>query len=122
MDAIAWELTAEPSAILPMARRGDFALWIVAHNVSPGVTDTSRDGLSYEVNGVESTMLEMAFGNGGRERRWGALPPGETVREARGGRSDPSFGESLFPRPGDYHVVARQRGHVVATLDVRIAP
>ncbi len=119
---IAWELTADPSTTLPMAKRGEFVLWIVAHNPSSAVADTERNALSYEVDGVQSMMLAMAFGNGGRARTWSALPPGETLREARGGRTDPTFGESLFPRPGDYHLAIRLRGRVVATLDVRISP
>jgi hypothetical protein len=119
---IAWDLTAEPSTAFPMAKRGDFKLWIVARNDAPAVADTERDALRYEVNGSESTMLEMAFGNGGRDRRWYALPPTQTLREARGGSTDPTFGESLFPHPGDYRLTLRREGRVVATLDVRVSP
>jgi hypothetical protein len=122
VDGIAWELTADPSTTLPMAKRGEFKLWIVARNVSSAIADTHRHGLSFEVNGAGSIMLDMAFGNGGRVPTWSALPPGENLREARGGSYDPSFGESLFPGPADYLLTLRQRGRVVATLDVRISP
>ena len=119
---IAWELVATPSATFPMAKRGDFELWIVAHNLGPGVQDTARDRLAYRVNGKESMMLAMAFGNGGREREWSALPPGKTLREARGGSTDPSFGQSLFPAPGDYHLTIEELGRLVAALDVHVSP
>jgi hypothetical protein len=119
---IAWELAAAPSASFPMSKRGEFELWIVARNGGPTVEDTERDALSYEVNGRTSLMLALAFGNGGRDRRWAALPPGQTLREARGGKTDPTFGESLFPTPGEYRLTLRQGDRVVATLGVRVVP
>jgi hypothetical protein len=120
-DPIEWQLTT-PVTTFPMGDRGAFELWIVAHNAGTPPADTRRNGLEYLVNGQPSRMLAMAFGNGGRERRWAALPPGETVREARGGPTDPSFGQGLFPAPGDYDFTLQQDGRVVAKLHVRVAP
>jgi len=119
---IAWDLTAEPSTAFPMRKRGEFELWIVARNDAPTIADTERNALRYEVNGQDSMMLTMAFDNGARDRRWRALPPGETLREARGGSGDPTFGQELFPAPGDYHLRLRRDGQVVAGLDVRVSP
>jgi hypothetical protein len=67
-------------------------------------------------------MLAMAFNNGLRERTWSALPPGQTLREARGGTTEPDVGESLFPTPGAYHLTIETFGRVVAALDVRVLP
>jgi hypothetical protein len=103
-----------------MADRGTFELWIVAHNAGTLPTDTQRHGLAFQVNGKGSLSLSMAFGNGLRERRWSALAPGDTVREARGGPTDPVFGEELFPSPGDYELGMLQGGRVLATLKVRV--
>jgi hypothetical protein len=121
VDPIDWELTA-PTTTLPMADRGGFELWIVARNASTRPADTRRDGLEYTVNGHPSLMLSMAFGNGLREARWTALPPGETLREARGGPTEPGIGQGLFPAPGDYDLALRQDRRVVAALHVRVVP
>jgi len=119
-DPIAWQLATDPPPPLPMARRGELALWIVAHNGGSRRADTRRDQLEYLVNGQRSLMLAMAFGNGLREERWSMLAPGDTIREARGTGSDPSFGESLFPAPGDYVLELRQGGRPVATVKMQI--
>jgi hypothetical protein len=121
-DPIAWQLAVDPSTTLPMSRRGELALWIVARNSGSHPADTRRDRLEYLVNGQPSMMLAMAFGNGVREGRWSELAPGDTIREARGTSGDPSFGESLFPAPGDYVLELRQDGHPVADLRMQITP
>ena len=119
---IVWALEGKPSTTFPMAKRGEFELWIVAHNLGPDTEDTARNGLRYRVNGQESLMLVMAFNNGARERTWSALPPGQTLREARGGTTESDVGESLFPTPGAYHLTIEMMGRVVAALDVRVLP
>jgi hypothetical protein len=118
-DPIEWQLTA-PVTTFAMADRGTFELWIVAHNAGTRPADTRRDGLEYLVNGQPALVLAMAFGNGLREMRWAALPPGETLREARGGPSEPSIGQRLFPGPGDYDLALHQDGHAVASLHVSV--
>jgi hypothetical protein len=119
-EPVEWQLTATPATLFPMADRGTFQLWIVAHNAGTVPADTERHRLAFQVNGKGSHSLSMAFGNGLRERRWNALAPGDTVREARGGPSDPVFGEELFPSAGDYELAMLQGGRVVATLNVRV--
>lgn len=119
-EPIEWQLTGAPATTLSMADRGTFELWIVAHNTGTVTADTQRHRLTFQVNGNGSLSLSMAFGNGARERRWNALAPGDTVREARGGSTDPVFGEELFPSPGDYELAMLQGGRTVATLNVRI--
>jgi hypothetical protein len=118
-DPIEWQLTASATT-LRMEDRGELELWIVAHNIGLHVADTRRDGLEYLVNGRPSFVLPMAFGNGVREERWSALRPGDTVREARGGPTEPDIGRELFPAPGDYDLTLRQDGHSVASLHVRV--
>jgi hypothetical protein len=121
-DPIMWQLTADPATRLKMAGRGAFTLWMVAHNAGARATDTRRDSLEYLVNGRPSLTLAMAYGNGLREVRWTALEPGDTVRDGRGSSSDPTFGTSLFPAPGDYELVLKQDGRAAASLLVRIDP
>jgi hypothetical protein len=121
-DLVVWQLGADPGTTLPMSARGGFALSIVARNDGPRAVDTRRDRLAFLVNGRPSMMLSMAFGNGARERRWSALAPGDTVREARGTSADPSFGAALFPAPGDYAIAIEQDGRPVAHVQVRISP
>lgn len=112
---IAWRLTAEPAtATITMAQRRTFRIWMEARNVGGRVEDTRRDALEWLLNGQPSRTAAMAFGNGGREAAWGALPPGTTVREAR------DMGESLFPAPGSYELVVRRGGREVARLRVRV--
>ncbi len=118
-DPVEWQLTAAATTF-PMADRGTFELWIVAHNAGTVPADTERHRLAFQVNGKGSHSLSMAFGNGLCERRWNALAPGDTVREARGGPADPAFGEGLFPSPGDYELGMLQGGRVLATLKVRV--
>lgn len=111
---IAWRLLVLPSTF-PMSRRGAVRIRIVATNTGHTTVDPERDPLEIHVNGQSSMEANMAFGNGGREARWSALPAGETVEEDR-------VGLELFPRPGNYdlvlHVpagdVARTRVHVTA--------
>src|SRR5277367_2907027 len=63
-DPIEWQLTATPASTFPMADRGAFELWIVAHNAGTVPTDTQRHRLAFQVNGKGSLSLSMAFGNG----------------------------------------------------------
>jgi hypothetical protein len=118
-DPIEWQLTVS-SASFPMSASDEFELWIVARNIGQQVADTRRDQLEYLVNGRASLLLPMAFGNGARGERWMALPPGATIREARGGPGEPSLGRALFPAPGDYDLTLRQDGRTVASVRVRV--
>lgn len=118
-DPIEWQLMAS-STTFTMSARGDFMLWIVARNTGEQPADTRRDRLEYLVNDHPSFDLPMAFGNGLREERWLALPPDETIREARGGPNDASFGRALFPAPGAYDLSLRQGGRTVASLRVHV--
>ena len=67
------------------------------------------------VGGASSHLLNLAFGNGAREARWSALPPGDEVSDQR------NVGPRLFRAPGTY-VVAFRHGAAMTELKVTVTP
>lgn len=113
-QSVFWSLETTPnSPTIALRQRAGFSLWLVARNGGGTTVDTQRDRLEWYVNGAQSMELAMAFGNGGRTQKWGALGSGETVREAR-------QGEWLLPRAGRFVFSIRMNGVEVARRVVTV--
>lgn len=111
--AVSWEMTASASS-LTMAERARWRLNIAATNHGPSAVDPERHRMSFTVNGAQSMVMDMAFGNGLRGPEWGSLPPGATARDAR------ELGPSLFTAPGNYDITMLYDGAPVTTLHIRV--
>ncbi|MCE9579034.1 MAG: hypothetical protein K8W52_38270 [Deltaproteobacteria bacterium] len=103
-----WQLRAVPPR-LTMKDRAAFRLRIEVTNTAAAPVDASDGYATFTLDGQASQALDLAFGNGGREARWRALPPGDTVSDER------AMGEDLFPAPGAYAISAAIDGVRVAT-------
>jgi hypothetical protein len=95
-----------------MSNRAQFILRRRVTNTGTTAADAMTPSASFTVNGAPSMELDMAFGNGARENRWQALPPGESAFDER------EMGESLFPAPGQYTLTMTVDG---ANSTVRVA-
>jgi hypothetical protein len=109
---IRWGLSCTP-AKLTMATRDQLNVEIKATNETRETLDTLRHWLSFKNEG--NGRLSMAFGNGHRDKKWTALPPGETLTESR------MMGESLLPRVGDIQIALFSDG-ATATCTVHVDP
>lgn len=108
-----WQLRALPPR-LSMTDRAAFRLRLEVTNTAAAPLDASDGYATFTRDGQASHALDLAFGNGAREARWAALPPGDTVGDERG------MGEELFPAPGTYAIAATVDGvTVTATIEVR---
>jgi hypothetical protein len=112
--AITLELYARPSTI-SAANMDDFLLGFIVRNIGPQVIDPQLDHSELRVNGVPSHDWSMALMNSGREQKWYALPPGESVEGAWG------LARMLFPQPGDYKLILTV-GSVSSAVEVRVTP
>jgi hypothetical protein len=121
---VRWRLEAAP-ALLTMAQLEQFQLTVRATNQGTSTVDPQHMGCgqgsnpclssSWRLNGGADFALGLAFGNGVREQRWSALPPGETVSDSR------RMGESLFSAPGRY-TITYQHGSATASAEVIVKP
>jgi len=103
---ITWAIEVSPARV-SMAHRDKVRVTIRATNTTSAVRDPQRDPLDVLVDGKSSMELSMAFGNGGRERAWSAIPPGRTVEDARSGME-------LVDAPGDHVIAIVHDGHELA--------
>ncbi len=92
-------LRAEPLQ-LSVAERKYFKISIAAKNRGDGTIDPRLYNAKLFVNGQVSKAWSLAIGNGKREAKWFALPPGQTVSMTWS-----SLGESLLTGPGDFSLV-----------------
>lgn len=113
-SGLRWTITAHP-ARLTMAERATFRLRRTATNEGSGPLDAMHSSATFTFNGEASMALDLAFGNGAREMRWTAVPPGESVFDER------EMGESLFPAPGTYRIAMTVEG-TTSTAEVRVDP
>lgn len=113
-SGLRWTITAHP-ARLTMAERATFRLRRTATNEGIGPLDAMHSSAQFTLNGEASMALDLAFGNGAREMRWTAVPPGESVFDER------EMGESLFPAPGTYRIAMTVEG-TTSTVEVRVDP
>ncbi|MBL8741730.1 MAG: hypothetical protein JNK04_11570 [Myxococcales bacterium] len=109
---IRWGLSCTP-AKLTMATRDKLNVEISATNETKETLDTLRQRLSFKNEG--RARLSFAFGNGHRDKKWTALPPGETLTESR------AMGEALLPRTGDIEITLFNDG-ATATCTVHVDP
>jgi hypothetical protein len=96
-----------------MADRASFLLRRQVTNTGTAPADAMTPSASFTFDGAPSMELDMAFGNGARESRWAALPPGDTVRDDR------AMGESLFATPGSHTITMTVDG-VSVSCTVRV--
>ena len=97
--AIKLLLSAEPRQFT-MSERRIFKISLAATNQGGETVDPQLHRARLLVNGEESKAWSLAIGNGKREAKWFALPPGETVSMTWS-----SLGDSLFTRPGLFTLV-----------------
>jgi hypothetical protein len=100
-NRIQLRLIADPLA-LTMEKLRFFRIGIEATNLGCETIDPELFRSQLLVNGRESEIWRLAIGNGRREEKWFALPPGETVSMTWS-----TMGVSLFPFPGIYTLVIR---------------
>jgi hypothetical protein len=109
------ELIAEPAALteqtLPtLTIRG------IVTNLGSHTVDTQGYASELLVDDQPSMAWSMAIGNGARDARERALPPGERVELKR------VMGSGLFKEPGDHTLVLRVRGVASNPVKVHLAP
>jgi len=115
-DAIHLKLLAEPHDLF-MAERGKFEVGVTASNRGTEVVDPELYRARLLINGRDSLVWSDAIGNGYREAKWFALPPGDSVSMIW-----TSMGESFFPRPGVYTLILRLSHIEAAPVVVRVRP
>lgn len=108
------ELIAEPLT-LAMADRKAFKVGLAATNRGAATVDPQLHRTRLVVNDRDAPAWMLAVGNGRREAKWLALPPGETVT-----LTWTSLGESLFPAPGEYVLTLRLDGASSPAVWVRV--
>jgi hypothetical protein len=95
-EAIDVALRVEPVQ-LTVSERKNFKISIAATNRGDATVDPELHRAKLLVNGKESKAWSLAIGNGKRESKWFALPPGETVSMTWS-----SLGDSLLTGPGEF--------------------
>lgn len=95
-NQIELKLIADPLQF-SFAERARFRIGIAATNRGSEVIDPELHLTKLFVNGKESRAWSLAIGNGKRDAKWFALPPGEEVSMCWS-----TLGDSLFPAPGEY--------------------
>lgn len=109
------KLTAEPLQ-LTMPERKNFKISIMAINRGDETIDPELHRAELFVNGKWSKIWSLAIGNGKREAKWSALPPGETASMTWS-----HIGESLFPNPGKYELVLRYFDRELEPIQVQVS-
>ena len=107
-------LRAEPAS-LPVAARDRLQLTLSATNVGMEIIDPELSRADLLVNGERSDAFALAVGNGRREEKWFALPPGDSVSMTWS-----TLGETVLPGPGDYILVLSLDGEQAAPVTVTV--
>lgn len=113
-EAINLEFKAEPLK-LAMSERKNFKMSIAATNRGGEVIDPELHRAKLFVNGKESKAWSLAIGNGKREAKWSALPPGETVSLTWS-----SMGESILTGSGTFTLVLSFNETELAPVRVQV--
>ncbi len=116
LDKIEVALRAEPLQ-LTLAERKNFKISIAATNRGGTTVDPELHRAKLSVNGKESKVWSLAIGNGKREAKWFALPPGETVSLTWS-----ALGESLLTGPGEFSLALRFNEKEIPPIRVQVRP
>jgi hypothetical protein len=113
-DPIQLKLKVEPKEF-SMPERQRFKISLTATNQGKETIDPELHLAQLLINNKASRQWNLAIGNGRREEKWFALPPGDTVS-----MSWSSLGPSLFPTPGEYTLVLRYHDKKLDPIHVRV--
>lgn len=112
---IAWTIAVVPATV-KLTKVGTVTVRYTATNKSTAPIDAKAASLEYWIDGVDSSMLGMAFGNGGFPAIWNKLPPGKTADDERNGMDD------LVDKPGDHVLSLRHLDHEIARAKLHVTP
>jgi hypothetical protein len=107
-----WKLTVTPAR----AKLAGLDQVVVRYAVTNrGVEPINARAYSLEwfVDGEPSMALGMAFGNGGFENKWLALPPGDTVDDAR-------EGVAITDAPGEHVITLVHLGRELGRVTLKV--
>lgn len=107
-------LSAEPTS-LTKDTRDQLRLTLSATNVGTEVVDPELHRAELLVNGRRSRAFALAVGNGKRETKWYALPPGDTVSMTWS-----TLGERLLDEPGEYTLQLSHDGQEAEPVTVAV--
>ena len=116
LDLIDVQIEADPS-VFPISDISAFKISISATNRGSEEIDPELYQARLLINGQDSLAWSETIGNGRREEKWFALPPGDTVS-----MSWSTIGRSLFPTSGDYTLELHDGGRVMAPIQVQVLP
>lgn len=109
---VRWGLGCTP-AKLTMATRNQLEMIVTATNQSKETLDTERHRIS--VSSDSGGHPGRFFGNGHHDKKWRALPPGESVSETW------NIGETMLPKAGDSIITITHEG-AKASCSVHVDP
>ena len=115
MEMINVKLIAEPLQFT-MQERNKFKISIAATNHGDETIDPELDKARLFINGEDSLQWSDTIGNGLREAKWFALPPGETVSMTWS-----SLASSLFPNPGTFELVLHYFDRELAPIQIQVS-
>ena len=110
---IAWTLEVRPARV-KLGAIGTVTVRYTATNRSNAPINAKAYNLEYWIDGESSMTLGMAFGSGGFESTWMALPPGKTVDDERVGMDD------LVSTAGAHVFSLRHLDHEVAGATLHV--
>jgi hypothetical protein len=110
------QLRAEPVP-LTIATRDRLRLSVTAINEGAAVVDPELHRAELRVNGKRSSAFGLAIGNGKRDPRWFALPPGESVTMTWS-----SLGEALLPGVGQFTLQLKLDDAEAEPVNVAVLP
>ena len=108
------KLEAKPQR-LTLAQRQRFRISLTATNQGSEIIDPELHNVRLFVNGQQSKAWSLAIGNGRREDKWFALPPGDTVAMTWS-----SLGEALFPEAGEFTLMLRYGDTELDPIQVQV--
>lgn len=101
-------------ATVATAQLGEMMIAFTVRNLGTQTIDPQLNASELRVNGKVAADWNMALGNSGHEKKWHALPPGDTIS----GRWP--LGKELFATAGDYTVTLTVMGVASAPVTVHV--
>jgi len=111
-DRAAWAIEVEPAKV----RLGKLSTLKVRYRVtnrSKAPLDARAYVLGWQVDGVDSMALDLAFGNGGYLKTWRALPAGDSIADER-------QGVAFVDAPGEHVITLHHLGREIARAALRV--